>query len=237
MNKFAPRSFSETLQLIIKHEHPHLFRANGSLNVTQAANFFGIDQPTFRRWTNGANAKTDYIALMSKKLKVSQAQLRGEEPIPAIDGIQTKTNQQEVWEGLNAPSIRRVPVISSVTAGTWIEAMDNFHPGDADEWQDTTARISKYSFALRVEGKSMQNPNGNPSIPHGSIVIVDPEIAASNGKIVVAKLPSTNEVTIKKYVIDGPDVYLEPLNPDYKPILAPSECLIVGVVKQVIQDI
>lgn len=134
-------------------------------------------------------------------------------------------------------STRRVPLISSVQAGQWMEAIDNFPPGAADEWRETTAKVSRTSFALKVEGKSMQNPSGTPSIPHGSIVIVDPEIEATNGKIVVAKLSSANEVTIKRLVIDGTETYLEPLNPDYKPIMIDSDCTIVGVVKQVIQDI
>lgn len=133
--------------------------------------------------------------------------------------------------------IRRVPVISDIAAGLWRESQDTFHPGDADLWQDTTAKVSNQSFALRVEGKSMQNPNGNPSIPHGSIVIVDPEIEAMSGSIVVAKLPDSNRTTIKRLIYDGGDVFLEPLNPDYKTMLIDDNCIIVGVVKQVIQDI
>lgn len=132
---------------------------------------------------------------------------------------------------------KKVPLISSIQAGSWMEIVDIFEPGHADQWQETTANVSKNSFALRVEGKSMQNPNGYPTVPHGAIVIVDPDLAATSGKIVVAKLPNSNEATIKKLVIDGPIKYLEPLNPDYKPITIDSECVIIGVVKQVIQDI
>lgn len=131
-----------------------------------------------------------------------------------------------------------VPLISNVQAGQWREVMDNFQPGDAEEWRETTAKVSPSSFALRVEGDSMVNPNGQPSIPDGSIVIVDPEIQPDNGKIVVAKLCDTQEATLKKLVIDGPNKYLMPLNPRYNPItINGTTCRIVGVVKKIEIDL
>lgn len=131
----------------------------------------------------------------------------------------------------------RVPVISSVAAGAWSEIVDNFQPGDADEWQETNKTISEQAFALRVTGNSMTNPNGWPSIPEGAVVIVEPNDHPENGKIVVAKLEETEEATIKKLAIDGPYRYLIPLNPDYKRIELTDSCRIVGVVKQILQDL
>ena len=61
-----------------------------------------------------------------------------------------------------------------------------------------------HAFALRVAGDSMVNPLGFPSIPEGSIVIVDPDGIAENGKIVVARLEDSVEATLKKLVINGP---------------------------------
>lgn len=56
---------------------------------------------------------------------------------------------------------------------------------DAEEWVYTTALVSEMAFALRVRGDSMTNPLGSPSIPEGSIVIVEPDIIDTeciNGK-------------------------------------------------------
>lgn len=131
----------------------------------------------------------------------------------------------------------RVPIITAIQAGSWSEIVDTFQPDNAECWQKTTADAGKKSFALRVQGKSMQNPSGFPSIPHGSIIIVDPESEATNGKIIVAKIPDVNEALIKKLVIDGNNYYLESLNPDYKTITIDKETNIIGVVIQVIQDI
>lgn len=131
----------------------------------------------------------------------------------------------------------RVPLISWVQAGEWTAIVDNFEPGDAEEWQETTAKVGPHAFALRVHGDSMVNPLGFPSIPEGSIVIVDPDGHAENGKIVVARLEDSVEATLKKLVIDGPHRYLKPLNPDYRPIQINGNCTIVGVVRQVISDL
>jgi len=202
-----------------------------SLKLRQAdiASKIGVSAVAVGNWERGENEPSGSNLLdLARTLNTSADFL-----ITGENGRMTIVEFKKPTE----PTIHRVPLISAVQAGQWKEAMDHFHPGDADEWRETTATVSNHAFALKVEGRSMHNPHGSPSIPHGSIVIVDPEIAAINGKIVVAKLPSTNEVTIKRLVIDGSDTYLEPLNPDYKPILIDSECMIVGVVKQVIQDI
>ncbi len=131
----------------------------------------------------------------------------------------------------------KIPVISFVQAGQWVGAEDPFLPGDADEWREITSKVSKSSFALRVKGDSMHNPTGTPSIPEGSIVIVDPEIQAENGNIVIAKLEDTQEVTIKKLIMDGPHTYLKPLNPTYSMFQIDDNCSIVGVVKKVEFDL
>jgi len=239
MNKFNKRTFAETLLLACKLKAPHLIKGGNELHQGAAAEFFGIPQPTFFRWLRtGSQPKDENIQTLSKKLDITPAQLRGETPIPGIDHKENKINEPLGLYNVTPPNgLIKVPLISWVTAGQWNEAIDNLHPGDAEEWRETTAKVSSSAFALRVEGDSMHNPNGSPSIPEGSIIIVDPEMEATSGKIVVAKLNDTNQVTLKKLVIDGPHTYLKPLNPDHSVIKVNGNCTIVGVVKQVIQDL
>lgn len=128
-----------------------------------------------------------------------------------------------------APEIKgSVPLISWVQAGAWTEVIDSFHPGDAEKWIDTTANVSSQSFALRIKGDSMTNPHGTPSLPEGSMVIVDPNAHCDNGNIVVARLEDSMEATIKKLVIDGGQRYLKPLNPAYPTIPINGNCHIIG---------
>ena len=153
------------------------------------------------------------------------------------DNIQPYVIEGRASEVTPIHGLYKIPLISAVQAGAWNEAMDYFNIGDAAEWRETTSKVSQYAFALRVEGDSMTNPYGLPSIPEGSIVIVDPEIVATSGKIVIAKLTDSNQVTIKKLVIDGPHTYLKPLNPEHSLIKVNDNCMIVGVVTQVVQDL
>ncbi|EIC83587.1 Repressor protein C2 [Serratia sp. M24T3] len=102
---------------------------------------------------------------------------------------------------------------------------------------ETGLRVSSDAFALTVRGDSMTNPSGLPSIPEGSTVIVDPNVEATNGKIVVARIAGTSEATMKKLVIDGPNKYLVPLNPRYANIPICDNCEIIGVVRGVQYEI
>lgn len=50
----------------------------------------------------------------------------------------------------------------------------------------------------------MTNPAGMPSIPEGVKVIVDPSEEPVHGKIVVARLDGTSEVTVKNLFLMAP---------------------------------
>lgn len=136
--------------------------------------------------------------------------------------------------------IKEIPVLSWVQAGEWTECDSQITIQDVKEWIYTTASVSSEAFALRVRGDSMTNPSGAPSIPEGSLVVVDPDRMMSedaNGKIVVAQVIGSTEATLKKYVVDGPLKYLVPLNPNYRPLEVNGNCKLVGIVRQVIMDL
>lgn len=121
--------------------------------------------------------------------------------------------------------ISKVPLISSVHAGNWCEAADNFYPGDAEEWIPCPTRHSRHAYALRVKGISME-----PKFREGEIIIVDPEIAAS--QYVVAKKLGSNEVTLKQLVVESGESYLKAVNPQWQePIIKiTEEWMICGTV-------
>ena len=137
------------------------------------------------------------------------------------------------FEGKLVTNMRRVPVISWVQAGQFTECRAAEVFSEVDKWVDTSLKIGDNSFALEVKGDSMTNPNGLPTIPEGATVIVDPDAERCHGKIVIARLDGTNEATVKKLVIDGPQKFLVPLNPRYPNIPINGNCLIIGVVKGV----
>lgn len=109
----------------------------------------------------------------------------------------------------------RIPLISHVQAGIWTEVVDNFQPGDADEWLITDLAVSGSTFALEIKGDSML-----PEFKPGDRVIIDPEVAPQPGDYVVAK-NGGNDATFKKYRPRGVDstgqtvFELAPLNDDF----------------------
>ncbi|AKR78427.1 MULTISPECIES: LexA family protein [Edwardsiella] len=121
------------------------------------------------------------------------------------------------------------PVISWVSAGQWSEAIEAYPIMAVDRWYGTTEECHASSFWLDVKGDSMTSPVGL-SIPEGMAILVDPEAAPDNGKLVVAKLVNDNEATFKKLVIDSGRRFLKPLNPQYPMIEINGNCQIIGVV-------
>jgi SOS-response transcriptional repressor LexA len=120
---------------------------------------------------------------------------------------------------------RRVPLVSSVAAGLFSEAID-YHPaGWSDEWVECTVPVKDHTFALKVEGDSME-----PKFEEGRILIVEPDTEARPGDYVIAK-NGDNEATFKQLIRDGGDFFLKPLNPRY-PIRPLGDAKIIGVVVQ-----
>ncbi|MFQ5509521.1 MAG: S24 family peptidase [Leptospirillia bacterium] len=134
-------------------------------------------------------------------------------------------------EPVFGPAVR-VPCISWVTAGHWADVVDSFQPGDADDWVETTKRVGRTVFALRVKGDSME-----PRVPDGAVIIVDPETEAVNGSLVVARLDDAQEATFKKLLIEGNKRFLVPLNPRYPVIEITGPATVCGVVRQVLIDL
>jgi len=204
-------------------------------------NFTGAGKSLVNQWTNGKTVP-------GKKYLLKLCGLLQCDPEWLLEGKQTSKfglNYISIHESnagyknvTSGPDVLRyVPLISTVQAGQWSEVIDIFQPNDAEEWRETTARVGSRAFALRVVSDSMVNPNGSPSIPEDAIVIVDPDIEANNGSIVVARLDSATEATLKKLVIDGPRKFLVPLNPKYPTTEMSDDYTIVGVVKKVEMDL
>ncbi|WP_145525718.1 LexA family protein [Yersinia rohdei] len=160
----------------------------------------------------------DDAVTLAKALNVSPAQL--------VFGDDFNSNV--IFKGMNEIK-GSYPLISWVSAGSWHEAIEAYSPTTADQWYTTTVNCSDQSFWLEVKGDSMTAPAGL-SIPEGMVILVDPEVEPTNGKLVVAKLESENEATFKKYVVDAGNRYLKPLNPQYNMISINGNCRIIGVV-------
>jgi len=125
---------------------------------------------------------------------------------------------------------RRIPVISWVQAGAWTGLVDNFAPGQADEWITPEEPMGSRAYALRVRGDSMSNPSGLPTFPEGIVILVEPEVEAKPGDFVVVRF-GDDEATFKKLTRESGRFYLTPLNPRYPVVELPLDAIFCGVVR------
>lgn len=125
---------------------------------------------------------------------------------------------------------RAIPVISPIQAGMLKEITDPYLPGAGFDVLYTDDDLSRWAFALEIEGDSML-----PEFRPGDRVIIDPEVQPQPGDFVAAK-NCAEEATFKKYRprgIDaqGNDIFeLTPLNDDYPTLRSDvQELHIIGV--------
>ena len=126
----------------------------------------------------------------------------------------------------------RVPLISWTTAGHWADIVDNFQPGDAEDWIPVTISVGPRAYALRIRGDSME-----PVIPDGAIVIVDPDAEPHHRSVVIVRQKQDTEATCKRLMQEGSRWYLQPDNPRYQAMELAPDAVICGVVRQVIKTL
>ncbi|UNH28346.1 LexA family transcriptional regulator [Moellerella wisconsensis] len=186
----------------------------------QLGEYCGVSDVTVGYWEKDLNIpRSDALLKLAKFFNTTEAYI--------LYGIPSKQADRVVT------TAQRIPILSYVQAGAFHDYNPNEIYDEDLNYIETTLKVSPTSFALEVVGDSMTNPFGLPSIPEGSMVIVDPNAEIANGKFVVARLKGTNEVTVKKYVIDGPNKFLMPLNPRYSNIPINGNCELIGLVKGV----
>lgn len=107
------------------------------------------------------------------------------------------------------------PLISWVQAGAWENIVENFAPGDAEQWIEAPVKVSNASYWLRVRGESMFDPGGRWSFKDGDLVLVEPHSYAENGSLVVVRLDDDSEATFKQLIVEGDRRFLKALNPNW----------------------
>jgi repressor LexA len=107
-------------------------------------------------------------------------------------------------------TIRQIPFVGDVAAGTGVIAAENHH-----EFMSLPEQFAGRgeSFVLQVRGESMIEAGILP----GDYVVVQRDATAQKGEIVVAGIPD-DEATIKRYYPQGSRVVLKPENSAMEPL-------------------
>ena len=199
-------------------------RRENNFSLRELARRLGVSPTTVTQWERDRNAPN------GRNIN-DLAKLFNTTPTWILTGKDQNLSVNNVAEAPAQYNTKSLPVLSHVQAGAWTEALDYTTLGGEIEWEDAPKSASDRAFWLRVVGDSMTSATGT-SITEGTLILVDPEIPAENGKLVVAKLEGTDEATFKKLVIDAGMKFLKPLNPIYPTIPINGNCQIVGVVKE-----
>jgi SOS-response transcriptional repressor LexA len=214
-----------------------LLEARNGGNQSELARFAGVSPQAVQQWVAGRTApRGNHLARVAEFLGVSRAfLLYGEQTTASMHEPAVYYATTTLQEGPQLGG--RVPLISWVQAGDFASAVDNLQPGDAEEWADTTVPIHRHTYALRVNGDSMTNPAGEPSFPHGSIIIVEPDAIDSPQRmagrfVIVKRTDHAGEATFKQLIKDGERFYLKPLNPQYRTMELQEDDVFCGVVRE-----
>ena len=149
-------------------------------------------------------------------------------PFGWLDRMEAREPSNVSYVGPYIPG-NKYPVLSSVQAGAWSEAIEAYTLDEISEWLESDAHIQGNAFWLKVEGESMTAPAGI-SVPEGSFVLFDTGRDPINGSLVIAKLVDDNEATFKKLIVDAGKKYLKALNPAWPPMIPINgNCKIIGV--------
>lgn len=199
-------------------------RRHAGLTQAQLAKLVGIDQASISDLERGRSQRSSYNASIAKACGVSAIWIES----GSGQMVSDRPEEPNVKDVIQPQMLYRYPVISWVSAGSWEEAVQPYPDGFSDRYEVSDYDSKGPAFWLEVKGDSMTAPAG-VSVPEGMMILVDTEADVKPGKLVIAKLPASNEATFKKLVEDGGIRYLKPLNPAYKMVECDEDCRIIGV--------
>lgn len=184
----------------------------------------GATKGTVSQWVNDGNGPSaQFITPLAKVLDVSEQWL-----------LQGGSNRKALT--VNTRGLQKIPLLSLRQAGEWSDLM-NQDLTHFQDWVTVSEDISPFSFAVQMDNDSMVSAVGDVTIPQGATLIVDPTQEPTAGRVVVALLDDNKTVTIKKLSIDGPNIYLVPLNSNYKAMQIASLQQIIGVCLQMLSKL
>ena len=141
--------------------------------------------------------------------------------------------------GEHAPSrtnVATIPIYGSIAAGEplHIPSVASRHSDEFESIDVPSAMVSgkEDAYGLRVKGDSMIDA----FIADGDLVIMQPLDSPNRGDMVAAEIKNLDEVTLKRFYLEGDIVRLQPANTTMEPIRVAAENVqvrgrVVGVIR------
>ena len=130
----------------------------------------------------------------------------------------------------------RVPLLGNIAAGEPlpIPPSDSWQADEMETLELPTflTKSKPDVYALRVKGTSMIDA----FVVEGDLVLLEPIVQPENGDMVAAWLTDRDEVTLKRFYLEGENVRLQPANSEMDPITVPAANVavrgrVVGVIR------
>ena len=185
------------------------------LTQQKLADKLGITNPVVNAWINGKRNPT--VNTIKRIAKAT------EKPFSFF------LEESNIIDSRIELSLIPVRGLSSASGGKFIlEETETFLP---------FKKSGPNQFAIKIVGDCMVDPDDpRNSIYDGDYVIVDPDVEARNGDVIVARLDGEYS-TVKRMYRHGEEVRLVPDNPDYTPIIRTAATFIVGKVIDVYRPV
>lgn len=196
------------------------------ITATDVARETGISRSSMTDWKKGRSTpKYEKRKKIADMFGVTVEYLDGVSPFPY--------GEEKNFEVCSESSTVTIPILGRVPAGIPIEAVTD----RIGEIEIASPRGDDKYWALKVKGDSMY-----PKILDGDIVIFREQQSCENGDICVVRVNGT-DATLKKVVKNGDSIILQPLNPDFEPLVFSDSVVdqpsleVIGVAKEIRREL
>lgn len=196
------------------------------ITATDVARETGISRSSMTDWKKGRSTpKYEKRKKIADMFGVTVDYLDGVSPFPY--------GEKKNFEVCSESSTVTIPILGRVPAGIPIEAVTD----RIGEIEIASPRGDDKYWALKVKGDSMY-----PKILDGDIVIFREQQSCENGDICVVRVNGT-DATLKKVVKNGDSIILQPLNPDFEPLVFSDSVVdqpsleVIGVAKEIRREL
>ena len=203
-------------RLKLAREHRHI-------SLEKAGERVGVHKSTVMRWENGETKKINLsiIEILAEFYLVNPAWLSGHDvPMEITSNTENTSNNSAV-----------VLVYGTIPAGVPMECIEDIL--DTEEIPASMLKGGKQYFGLKIKGNSMF-----PTYLDGDTIILEKVDDCANGQDACVMV-NGNDGTFKRVFKNENGIILQPLNPEYQPMVFSNEQIInlpvkvIGVAREI----
>ena len=200
-------------------ERLKFLRKKSGLSLAAVGKQLGVSPQAVHKWENGGKIEDVRQWDLAGLFQVAPSWLIWGEDVPAESVFHTPYKPESGFP--SKPSIPDdgifVPLLSADKVTAWIDGATDFdfHSG---EWIACPGAHGGTTFAMRVQGESMERLGSRISYSDGDIIFVDPEKPYASGSRVILEwspIDAVQTTLFRQLIVEGTDRYQKPLNPNW----------------------